>query len=49
MCNMAIPTRVELTIVDLEEVNTVVSHEQSQLLLQVLKNPEEVVYDDKPR
>ena len=49
MCNMAIPTRAELTIVDLEEVNTVVSHEQSQLLLQVLKNPEEVVYDDKPR
>lgn len=49
MCNMAIPKRTELTIVDLEEVNTVVSCEQSQLPLQVLKNPEEAVYDDKPR
>lgn len=49
MCNMDIPKCAELTIVDLEEVNTVVSCGQSQLPLQVLKNPEEVVYDDKPR
>lgn len=35
--------------IDLKEVNTVVSSEQSQLPLQVLKNPEKVVNDDKSR
>lgn len=38
-----------LMIIDLKEVNTVVSSEQSQLPLQVLKNPGKVFYDDKSR